>query len=258
MIPDDDKELLNSETYYPFDSEQIRKSLMTKTLNSLEKSFPVEWGGIRLEIKNLRYDNDKPFTIKQQKDSLLKNNYLSKDLKGDVYLYNSETNQLLDSAKNKILMHVPYYTQRGTFIHNGNEYSTLKQVRLRPGVYSRKRSNGELESQFNIQRGTGIGYRITLTPSTGIYKISVGQSSVNLYSILHDLGIDDKELENAWGKDILYRNKAQYDSRSLPNLYTKLVGKPSGDITRNQMVEGLRNAFNTQMIDEDIKIRNLG
>ena len=260
MIKDDDKQLLDQETYYATDSKKIRQSLFDKTLNSIQNSFPIEWGGVRLEINNLKYENkDSPFSLKDQKDYLMKNKYLTKSLKGDIYLYDSKTNNLLDTIKQKTIMHVPYYTERGTFIHNGNEYSTLKQVRLRPGVYSRRKANGELETQFNVQRGTGVGFRVTFTPETGIYKLNVGQSSLNLYSILHDLGVSDDELSKTWGEDILQKNKAKYDYRALSNAASKLVGKRNETGSdRASMIKDLKNAFMRQQIDEDIKIRNLG
>ena len=178
--------------------------------------------------------------------------------KPDLYLYDSKTNELLDEKKNKSLMRVPYYTQRGTFIHNGNEYSTLRQLRLRPGMYTRKKANGELETQFNIERGTGQGYRIIMDPATGIYKFNIGQSNSNLYSLLHDMGVPDQDLINAWGIDIFKRNKAKYDARALEKVHSKLVGKKSKATNRTEMAMELKNAFDTQRVDADIKQFNLG
>ena len=145
------------------------------------------------------------------------------------------------------------------FIHNGNEYTTLKQSRLRPGIYSRRKANGELESQFNIKRGTGVGYRVTLEPSTGIYRLNISQSNVPLYSVLHDLGVSDEELKEAWGEDIFNRNKAKYDARSLDKVYSKIVmarnRKPNA--TREEKIEGLKKAFDDQRVERKILNRNL-
>lgn len=259
MIYDDDKEALNKATYKVDDAKYVRDSLNTKVLQSINDSFPLEYGGVRLEVKNVSIPSNKEFTFSEQKKALLNNRFLANSIKGDLYLYDAKTNQLLDSVKGKTLMRLPYYTERGTFIHNGNEYNTLRQMRLRPGVYSRRKSNGELESQFNIERGTGNGYRISLDPTSGIYKINSGQSSSNLYSVLHDLGVSDEELESAWGRDILDKNKAKYDSRALAKVHSKLVPKRLSKATnREEMINELREAFNTQQIDEDIKLRNLG
>ena len=259
MILDEDKDTLNKETYTVDDSDYVRSSLENKVQTALKESFPLEYGGVRLEVKNISIPKLKRYTLGEQKKALLQNKYLANSVRGDLYLYDSKTGELLDVAPERTLMRVPYYTERGTFIHNGNEYNTLRQMRLRPGVYSRRKSNGELESQFNVERGTGNGFRVSLDPSSGIYKLNVGQSSSNLYSILHDLGISDEELESAWGPDILARNKRRYDPRALAKVHSKLVPKRISKATnRGEMIAELKEAFDNQQIDEEIKLRNLG
>lgn len=258
-IDDDNKQLLNDETYAFNDQAFIRNSIGSKVTEALEKSFPLKWGNVRLEVKNVRF-KPRDYSLKEQKDALLQEQYLSNPVKGDLYLYDNNTDELLDVSKSKTLLRIPYYTQRGTFIHNGNEYSTLRQSRLRPGIFTRRKANGELESQFNVQRGTGSGYKITLDPSTGIYKLNVGQSSSNLYSILHDIGVSDEELKEAWGLDVLKRNKAKYDARALDKVYSKIV-RNKGDkenMSRTDKALALRNAFDTQMVDADIRLSTLG
>lgn len=257
-IEDDNKDLLAESTYSYDDQPFIRKSIGDKLAKAMEKSFPLEWGGVRLELKNVRY-TPKDYSIAEQKKALLEDSYLYSPLKGDLYLYNSADNTLLDAVKNKALLRIPYYTQRGTIIHNGNEYSTLRQLRLRPGIYSRRKANGELETQFNIERGTGQGYRVSLDPASGIYKLNIGQSSSNLYSILHDMGVSDDQLAEAWGPDLLKRNKAKYDSRALEKVHSKLVGtKRSTATNRTEMALELKKAFDEQRVDADIKRSNLG
>lgn len=257
MIYDDDKESLDKLTYSAADFNKVRDTLENKIIEGLEKSFPLDYGGVRLELKNLKYDK-KPFSLKDQKRYRLEDKYLSKPLKGDLYLYDSASNQLLDKLPNKTIMNIPYYTDRGTFIHNGNEYTTLKQSRLRPGIYSRRKANGELEAQFNIKRGTGTGYRITLEPSTGVYKLNVGQSNVSLYSILHDLGVKDEDLIKSWGNDVFEINKNKYDSRALDKIYQKLVPAKSRDAdTREGKISRLKEAFDNQRVESKIKNRNL-
>lgn len=255
MIFDDDKETLEKLTYKANDFKRVRNNIHSKLKNQLKKSFPLDWGGVKLVAKDLRYENDKEYSLKEQKDALLKNIYLTKKLKGDLYLYDSKTGELLDELKNKTLMNVPYYTNRGTFIHNGNEYTTLKQSRLKPGIYSRRKANGELESQFNIKRGTGVGYRITLDPASSVYRLNIGQSNVSLYSILHDLGVSDDELRNAWGDSVFETNKSKYDTRALDKVYQKLV--PSRlkikDPTREDRINILKLAFDEQKIDKATK-----
>ena len=254
MIEDSNTEELNKLTYLPEDTAHLRKNIFSKVKSQIEKSFPLNWGGLRLEAKNINIENeDKEFSLKEQKDALLQDKYLSKKLKADLYLYDDKTNTLLDTLKNKTIMNVPYYTQRGTFEHNGNEYTSKKQSRLRPGIYTRKKQNGELEAQFNIKRGTGIGYRITFDPQTSLYKLNIGQSNINLYTVLHNLGIKDEELEKAWGKEILDINREKYDAKNFDKLYDKIVlSKDKKGLTKEEKIKDLIQAFNNQKVDKDI------
>ena len=257
MYFDDDKDTLEQNSYFASDFSKVREHLENKIKTSLEKSFPLDYGGVRLELKNVKYDST-PISLKDQKEARLKDKFLSKPIKGDLYLYDSSTNRLLDKLPNKTIMNVPYYTDRGTFIHNGNEYTTEKQSRLRPGIYSRKKANGELEAQFNVKRGTGTGYRITLDPASGIYRFNLSQSNVSLYSLLHDLGVPDEQLRDAWGDSIFEVNKAKYDSRALDKIYQKLVpARFRNAETRDGKIARLKEAFENQKVDRDVIQRTL-
>jgi DNA-directed RNA polymerase beta subunit len=257
-IDDDNKELLDKLTYRYDDTKLIRNNIGNKLVKAIEKSFPLEWGGVKLVVKNVKWD-PKEFSLADQKKALLNEEFLSTPLKADLELFDSNSGELLDHIENKTLLKVPYYTERGNFIHGGNEYATLRQLRLRPGIYNRRKLNGELETQFNIERGTGTGFRISFNPTTALYKLNVGQSSSNLYSILHDIGVSDEELVDAWGPDIFVKNKAKYNSKDLEKVYNKLVkNKPKTSINRDEMSKLVKESFDLQQVDKDIKQLNLG
>lgn len=262
-IDDDNKDELNTLTYRYDDQDHIRKSIGNKLVDTFNKNLgSTEWGGVKLVIKNVKWDPDKKFNLTEQKKALLNDEFLSTPMKGDIELYDSKTGELLDHVENKSLLHVPYYTDRGTFIHKSNEYSTLRQLRLRPGVYNRVRTNGELESQFNVDRGSGAGFRVTLNPMTGIYKFNIGQSSTSLYSILHDMGVSDEEMADSWGKDVMAKNKAHYDKRALEKVFSKMVKKDRSNLdkvwSREEMANALKDSFENSKIDADIRKINLG
>jgi hypothetical protein len=68
-------------------------------------------------------------------------------------LRDNVTGEEVDRKKGHVLAHVPYFTERHTFILGGNEYELPHQVRLDAGVYTRERGNGELETSFNLSKG---------------------------------------------------------------------------------------------------------
>lgn len=99
-------------------------------------------------------------------------------------------------------MHVPVWSNRGTFIRDGNEWGTINQTRLIPGAYSRWQNNGDLETQFNVRPGTGGSMRVLFEPEKALYKFKTAGQEFHLYSLLHDIGVDDDTMKKSWGEDI--------------------------------------------------------
>lgn len=155
------------------------------------------------------------------------------------------------------LMKVPVLTQRGTFIHNGSEYTTMNQARLLPGIFTRRKATGELESHFNVQRGTGNSFRVHLEPDTGLFKMAIGQASLRLYSLLHDLGIPDEKLEAAWGSELLAKNKAKYDPRVFDKAYMRLVRRADPNVSREDKATAILAAMNAAKLNRGVVERTL-
>ncbi|WP_394831783.1 hypothetical protein LVJ94_35230 [Pendulispora rubella] len=111
---------------------------------------------------------------------------------------------------------------------NGQEYQVDSQWQLRPGVYTRRRNNGELETTFNV-----LGKRsfdVILDPETKVFQLEYGKTHVPIYPILRTLGADDAELERAWGKDVAHANKnARLSATALERMYKadRRVAPPS-------------------------------
>lgn len=215
----------NVELYDWDDHATGRKLIMDAVASEMKRAFPIEYGGTRIDLDNVRYEGKTDFDPDEETEALISDKYLHTRLRGTLRLTDLETGKVIDE-KDMTLMKVPWLTNRGTFIRGGNEYSTVHQYRLEPGPYTRIQNNGELETQFNVRRGTGDGFRVALIPSTGMYRLRAKGSDLHLYSILHDLGVPDEELEKAWGKELLEINKQKYDPQALKKAHAKLT-KPS-------------------------------
>lgn len=233
-----------------------RQAIFDAVKDSTAKQFPQKYGGVRLELHNLHYAEPDKFSIADQKQALMENKYLHRRLRGTWKLFDDNTNQPLDEREATV-MKVPYLTERGTFIHNGSEITTSSQIRLLPGVYARRKANGEMESHFNAKRGTGSSFRINLEPESGLFKLNVGQSSLRLYPLLKDLGVSDKHLEEKWGKELLAKNQAAYDGRVFDKAYQKLVRRPDPKATRDQKVAAIHEALNNTKLDREVVARTL-
>lgn len=58
-------------------------------------------------------------------------------------------------------------------------------------MYTKKNNDNEVTAQFNIKRGTGAGFGIKFTPSTGLFYINKGTRNVPAYTVLHSMGVTD-------------------------------------------------------------------
>ena len=243
----------------PFsDHAAWRSKIFGDVKSAVETSFPKTYGNIRLEVSDLDYQDPETYSLEDQKNALLNDKYLTRRLRGKLRLFDNTTDELLDEKEHTI-MRVPYLTERGTFIHNGSEYVSLRQNRLRPGVYTRRKANGDLEAQFNIRRGTGPGgFRVRFEPQTGLYKMDIGQSSLRLYSLLHDLGMDDERIKEAWGEDIWKINKDGYDPRVFEKAYSRLAGfKAQEGISREEKTSQIIDILNSGRMDKEIVRKTL-
>lgn len=238
------------------DYDAQREEIYETAKATIASKFPQKAGGVRLELHDLDYQDPPTATLKQQKEALLGNQYLSRRLRGTWKLFDDQTNQLLEERAGTV-MRVPMMTQRGTFLHGGSEYSTMKQMRLTPGVYARRKISGELESHFNTRRGTGQAFRVSLEPESGLFKMDIGQSSLRLYSLMKDLGVPDSQLEKSWGSDLLKANQKAYDSRVFAKAHAKLVRRPMKEATQQQKVQEIRDALTASRLDRSVVARNL-
>ena len=244
----------------PEDSEGIRGDIENSMLGAMNRYVNgYSYGGVRLELKDLKYVGPQTYTKQQQQEALLSDSLLSRRLRGTIRLVNEEDNSVLDERKNMTLAHVPYLTERGTFIDNGSEFSPVMQSRLLPGSYTRRRENGELETHFNTRPGTGSAMRVSFDPTSAQYRLKVGSSDLHAYSVFKDLGVTDEELERRWGPDILAANREKYSRNTLDRLYKKAIPKWERDDTKTpgDKVAAIRAAFDRAQVSESILKQNL-
>jgi DNA-directed RNA polymerase beta subunit len=209
------------------DTKAARKAIYDGTLEALSKRFPLENKNYRLELSNVRYTGPQDFTLAQQKAALLGDKPLHTPVSGHFRLYRKSDNALVDE-KDEVVMNVPYYTDRGTVINNGSEYTIANQLRLRPGVYTRVRRSGDVETQFNVRPGTGRGFRLRMEPSTGVVMVNVGHANMPIYPLLRALGVSDQQMVKAWGADVAHANAAKADTvagrAAVDKLYKAFAG----------------------------------
>lgn len=244
---------------YDFEDHDTHRSLIFNDMKkALSEQYPYTHNGVRLELHDLDYVEPETVSLKEQKKALLENKYLTRRLRGTFRLFDDNTGDMLDE-KTMTLMRVPYLTQRGTYVHGGNDYASIAQSRLLPGMYTRRQKSGELETQVNVRSGTGTAFRIGLEPESSQYRMRVQSANLHLYSLLHDLGVEDDQLSKVWGPEILDANRNKYDSRVLDKAYDRFVSKwnRSENPSREEKAKAIRDALDNSQVHERVARRNV-
>lgn len=243
------------ELYDMEDYDTHRKLIFDTAKNTLIKQYPKVYKGVRMELTDVDYRDPDYYPIKVQKDALLNNKYLTRRLAGTIRLVDDSTNEVLDQ-KTQTLMKVPYMTNRGTFIRDGNEWVTISQARLLPGGYTRRQANNDLETQFNVRPGTGRAFRLGFSPETASYKIHIAGSDIHLYSLLKDLGTSDDVIDSRWGPEVAELNRAKYDKGALDKAYNKLVPewdrKENGNRSREDKAKLVKGALDRSQVATNV------
>lgn len=211
-----------------------RTALREKTEQGLTEIFPIKGRNRSLVVENVK-TRPAVYSMQDQKTALLHGRSLSEPVLGDLVLRDNATGAEIDRKKGHVLAHVPYFTERHTFILGGNEYELPHQVRLDAGVYTRARANGELETSFNLSKGKN--FRLTMAPESGKMRVEIGTSVLPLRPVLEHLGVTPDELRRAWGADLVAQN-ATTDSTHVATLH-KLVDKLKhvGESTPDDVLE---------------------
>ena len=240
------------------DTKATRKLIYDNVLEAVQKRFPVEDDNFRLELIGAKYAGPTEFSLKQQKNAILHNRNLRTPIVGKWRLTDKRTGQVLDERQDTV-MQVPYYTDRGTIINNGSEYTVVSQSRLRPGVYSRRKSNGGLEAQFNIDPRTGHSFRFGLNQNTGVFTLSTGQANIPLYPVLKACGVTDDQMIKYWGPDVAAANAAKSDPQAIRKVYERMAGyRADPNFTDADRAQYIRDNLSRYGVDPEVVERTMG
>jgi len=238
-----------------------RDQIYAAGVKGIQTMKPVANATHRIEIADVGYD-DGPFEPlpQDEKKALLQQGTLHRPLKGTVRLVDQATNAPVDEQR-VTLAHIPHLNRQGLFIRSGVLWGLRNQLRLRPGMYTRKKKSGEIETHVNTKPGTGRGFRILLEPESGLFKMEVGQSSTRLYPLLRAMGVDDNVIKDSWGEELYnknYRPRGSNDSNDVTKVLQKL-GPRDVNITDEELKpQALREILNRAEVDPDVTELTMG
>ncbi len=243
------------------DDEAVRRF----TYDNIKRAFEakkIEAHNSIMEFSNIKI-SDKKYKLKDQKRAVLNNKDLTIPIKGRVTLRDKASGKIIDK-KDMTLGQLPYYTPRGTYILRGNEYGVFNQFRLKPGVYTRIKTSGESEAQFNLRPGTGRSFRIMLIPETGVFTFVIGQSKdMPVYAFLHHARVSDSLIQQAWGKEIFDINREFTQPQVIHKIFQRLFSSKDfaqmrQEMNANEMAKFILERYSKDSMDARVNKATVG
>lgn len=239
------------------DAPTHRENIRRKTLEAFQQAFPLKTKNYTIELSNPRIEH-KDFSSNDQKKAILEGRSLTERVRGDLVVKDAEGN-VANHAKDFTLMHLPWFTPRHTFVVDGNEYSVSNQIRTKPGVYTRRRGNEDLEAAFNLSKGAN--FRLSMDPEEARLHMEYGTTKIPLYPVLRALGVPHTDIANHWGPEVAAMNRDAFKTpdRHVEKLYTKLI--PQSQQTHKSLEEKVRaihDYYRVTKMDPEVNKSTLG
>lgn len=193
--------------------EEIKKA----AVDAIQAVFPVSGKSRVVEVSRVWVEDTADSTdYLDQAKSKSKEGTWGVPVYAALTLKDKATGEVIDKSSKTRLFLLPKSTARWSYIVKGNEYQVHNQLRLKSGVYTLKKQNGELKTSTNL--ALGKNYDILFKESSGIFtiaKVGGGQSNIPLYSVLTHLGLSHSMIERSWGKEIAAANKGKSSPRDI-------------------------------------------
>lgn len=234
-----------------------RKRIREKAVSGIQSAFPMVGRRYTLEADGVRID-PRDYGPGDYKRALLSARTLSEPVRGNLRLRDNQTGKEIQRLNNATLMQLPHYTEHNTFLIDGNSYNVNNQLRMRPGVYTRKKKNEEPEAQFNL--GRGANFRVSMDPKKGLFNMEYGTTKIPLYPVLRQMGVSREQIQKTWNKGVVEKNRKAFNKKAdkaTEKLYGKLV-HPSQRIPGERPIEGIQRAYQGTQMDPDVTTKTLG
>lgn len=239
------------------DSLTHRENIRRKAIEALQLAFPLKTKNYSVELENPRVDK-REFSSREQKQALLEGRTLNERVRADLTVKDLSGNHI-SKISDFTLLHLPYFTPRHTFVLDGNEYSVSNQIRTKPGIYTRRRGNEELEAAFNLSKGAN--FRVSMEPEKGQLHMEYGTTKIPLYPVLRALGVPHQDVATHWGSDVASLNRDAFKTpdKHVEKLYTKVIA-PSQQThgTLEEKIRALHDYYSGTVMDPVVNKATLG
>ncbi len=235
--------------------ESAMKSLEDGTVQAVQSFFPFDGRTNSLVATNVYVKRDADTEdIAGQKKARMTGRTWATGVYGDFKVVDKATGKTVTEQKGVKLINLPVITKRFSFIVDGTEYQADHQWRLRSGVFTRKRDNGELEAQFNLQKGRG--FRMDFLPEKGQFLLRYHTTNIQLLPVLKALGKSEIDLRHEFGNQVYDRLNASKPRGDVMKLAKVLDSRFAG--TEAEAVEVVKQQYATTEMRPETNRLTLG
>jgi DNA-directed RNA polymerase beta subunit len=234
-----------------------RDQIRDKAVRSIRDAFPFVGSRFTVDVDDVKV-HPTDVSPADHKNALMHARTLSEPIRGTLTLKDNATGKVVERLPKFNLLQLPYFTDHHTFVIGGNTYNVSNQLRMKPGVYARKRRNAELEAFFNLAKGDN--FRMNMDPATGRFHVAYGATRVPLYSVLHKLGVSDKKMAKHWNQKLVDDNRHAFGSKTdahIDKLYDKMI-RPRARQPGEDKLSAIRRAYDNTALDPKVTRRTLG
>jgi len=236
-----------------YDPQEAFEVLKSRVSSTIKGQFPLEGRKNLLVATKVWVDDNRDIDdLRGQKEARLNDRTWAVPVRAEFELRDKETGKVKDRQVATVAQ-LPKITNRYTYIVGGTEYQVNNLFRLKSGVYTHVKENGELASQWNLAKGLNFNMDFDPKSKSMTINFSGTGSHIPLYPILKAMGVDDDTIERKWGKEILSANKKEKSDIALRKFYKAFKDEPP---TSNDQAEKLviEEFGRTQMRPEATKL----
>lgn len=240
------------------------KELQDGAVDAVKSTFPVEGRTRKLVLNDVVIDEGSAQAgdLRSQEKAKETARTWGANVVADISLVDKNTGAVIDRSKTKIFT-LPKPTDRYSYIVDGSEWQVDNLWRLKPGVYSQIKANGDLETEFALAGNTFAKesrLKIPFSPENKKFKFRWGTTNVNLYPILKTLGVSDEEMKKAWGAEIYKANSNAKIEQDIQKLYKGISkrGVKADGTSYDAIASAVFNEFHNAKLAPDTTRHTLG
>ena len=236
------------------DPSEAFDNFRDRTLEAIEKQFPVDGRTQTLKLERLEVQDDKhPYDIRAQHEAKVTGDTWGVPVFAHLVLTDKATGK--ETRARTRVAELPKITRRYSQIVNGQEYQVDNQWQLKPGAYVRRRATGQIETQFQSAKHA---FDVTFDDASKEFRIDYRKAKLPLYPILKTLGVDDAVLEKAWGKEILTANKSLRKADSAVDQFYRTSKRGQAPPSPADAAKYLVDTFKQMQLRPDVTELTLG